>query len=136
MPSSHRRTARQGGVGRLCLARVLRGRCPQCGRGALFLRWARLHERCPVCGLIYRREPGAELGAMTLSTLVNTGLAAVLFLLVWGFTDLGSWVALALSAPLMVAVSYALLPACMSTWVAIDYLTDVYNREWWARPRR
>jgi len=130
------RAARGGGVGRLCLLRTWHKRCPQCGQGELFLRWARLRERCEVCGLVYRREPGSELGSVTLSTLVNTVLAALLFLGIWALTDWGPWVGLSVSAPLMVAVSYALLPASMSVWVAVEYLTDVYNREWWARPRR
>jgi len=123
-------------VGRLCLRRAWHQRCPQCGRGALFARWCRLRERCEVCGLVYRREPGAELGSVTLSTIVNCALASLLFLAVWALTDWGPWLGLAVSAPVMVAVSYALLPASMSAWVAVEYLTDVHNREWWARPRR
>src|SRR5215475_2312044 len=33
-------------------------RCPHCGRGALFSGWAHHLERCPVCGLVYERNPG------------------------------------------------------------------------------
>ncbi len=124
------------GLTRLCLARAIRKRCPQCGRGELFAHWARLRERCGVCGLVYRRAPGAELGAMTLSTLINMTLAALLFFLIWGATDWGPWLAFWVSAPFMVAVSYALAPLAMGLGVAIDYVTDVANHEWWARPRR
>lgn len=123
------------GVGRLCLRRVRLQRCPQCGRGELFARWARLRERCDVCGLVYRREPGSELGPVALATTVNTGLAGALFLAIWLATDWGPWLGLAVSAPVMVAVSYGLLPLSMSVWVAIDYLADVSSGEWWAHPR-
>jgi len=120
---------------RLFLRRVWRQLCPQCGRGALFARWARLRERCGVCGLVYRRESGAEMGSMTLSALVNTALASLLFLGVWALTDWEAWLGLAVSVPVMVVVSYGLLPLFMSLWVAVEYLTDVANGEWWARPR-
>ncbi len=123
-------------LGRLCLGRATRKRCPQCGRGELFARWARLQERCGVCGLIYRRAPGSELGAMALSTFINMTLAAALFFLIWWGTDWGPWLSLSISAPVMVGVSYALAPLSMSLGVAIDYVTDVANHEWWARPRR
>jgi uncharacterized protein (DUF983 family) len=136
MQGRRTRSARRGGVGRLCLQRAWHKRCPQCGQGELFEGWARLRERCGVCGLVYRREPGSELGSVTLSTVVNTALAGLLFLSIWALTDWGPWLGLGVSAPLMIAVSYGLLPASMSVWVAIEYLTDVANREWWARPRR
>lgn len=39
------------------LRRGLRKRCPHCGEGRLFSRWAHL-ERCSICGLVYVRNPG------------------------------------------------------------------------------
>jgi uncharacterized protein (DUF983 family) len=136
MHDRRRRPLLPDGVGPLCLRRAWQHRCPQCGKGALFVRWARLRERCEVCGLVFRREPGSELGSVTLSAIVNCALASLLFLAVWALTDWGPWLGLAVCAPVMVAVSYALLPASMSVWVAVEYLTDVHNREWWAHPRR
>lgn len=128
--------ASQPGLARLCLRRVLAKRCPQCGQGPLYTGWARLGERCDVCGLLFRREPGAELGAMTLSTILNTSLAAAAFLAIWSLTDLGGWGAFWLTTPVVLVACYALSPLCMSLWVAVEYLTDVGNQEWWARPRR
>src|SRR6202035_3828740 len=40
------------------LSRGLRMRCPHCGQGRLFSRWARHLEHCSVCGLVYERNPG------------------------------------------------------------------------------
>lgn len=40
------------------LKRGLRGRCPQCGQGPLFVRFLKTHERCSVCGLQYQRDYG------------------------------------------------------------------------------
>jgi uncharacterized protein (DUF983 family) len=39
------------------LRRGLRKRCPHCGKGRLFAGWTHL-ERCPVCGLVFARNPG------------------------------------------------------------------------------
>lgn len=122
-------------VRRVCFARVLHHNCPQCGRGRLFARWARLSERCEVCGLIYRREDGAELGSMYLSATVSQLFAAFLFIGIFLATDWTSGVALSVSVPVVVAFCYGFLPLSMALWTAVEYVTDVANREWWARPR-
>jgi uncharacterized protein (DUF983 family) len=35
-----------------------RRRCPHCGRGAMLEGWLTTRNRCPVCGLVYQRNPG------------------------------------------------------------------------------
>jgi uncharacterized protein (DUF983 family) len=60
----------------LVLLRGLRRRCPWCGQRKLFVRWFRLLERCPRCGLRLDAGEGAFLGAMA----INYGVAGVLFL--------------------------------------------------------
>jgi uncharacterized protein (DUF983 family) len=40
------------------LRRGLRKRCPHCGDGPIFSGFAHHLERCPVCGLVYERNPG------------------------------------------------------------------------------
>ncbi len=121
---------------RLCARRILQGACPQCGRGALFRARFRLHERCEHCGLVYRREHGAELGSMTLVSVLSELFAGALFLLVWLCTDWGAWTALCVSVPATLVFCYLSQRWCMAAWVGIDYLTDVSNSEWWAKPRR
>jgi uncharacterized protein (DUF983 family) len=115
--------------------RALRRTCPQCGRGGLFDRWSHLRERCLVCGLVYRREDGAELGSMYLGATVSQCFAAAVFWAVWLFTDWSAEVALAVGVPLVVGFCYGFQPVAMALWTAVEYLTDVSNREWWARPR-
>lgn len=129
------RAPQLGSLHRVCLGRVLKGHCPQCGRGPLFARWARLCERCNHCGLIYRREDGAELGAMYLSATVSQLFAAAVFVLMWVFTDWNTTQGLAVGTPIVLLFCYTFLPLSMALWTAIEYLTDVANREWWARPR-
>jgi uncharacterized protein (DUF983 family) len=121
---------------KLCMSRVLHKLCPQCGQGLLFSGFLTLRERCGVCGLIYRREPGAGLGSMYLGTTVTQTMGAVLVLAIFFGTDWSPALATAIGVPFMLAVCYGLQPYSMALWVAVEYLHDVGNHEWWARPRR
>jgi uncharacterized protein (DUF983 family) len=120
---------------RTCVLRALRHHCPQCGRGALFLRWARLRERCEHCGLVYRREDGAELGSMYLSATASQMFAGAVFLAVFLATDWTPAIGLCVGAPIVLAFCYGFLPMSMALWTAVEYLTDVSCGEWWAKPR-
>src|SRR5437016_10637781 len=40
------------------LGRGLRKRCPHCGQGPLFRGWAMHIDVCPMCHLVYERNPG------------------------------------------------------------------------------
>ena len=46
------------------LWRGWRKKCPQCGRGALYQRWLKLHDRCSDCGLRYLANQGDLLGPL------------------------------------------------------------------------
>ena len=119
----------------LYLRRTLSGRCPQCAEGPLFARYARLHERCPVCGLVYRREQGSMTGAMYVSTVVSELFAAALAVLLFLLTDWSSAIAVPVGIALVVVFSYFWLPRAMALWVAVEYATDVANGESWVSPR-
>ncbi len=43
---------------------ALRLRCPRCCEGAVWRAPFRMHAACPVCHLVYEREPGYFTGAM------------------------------------------------------------------------
>lgn len=117
------------------LRRVLRGRCPQCGTGALFARWARLAESCDHCGLVYRREPGAMTGSMYLSAAVTQLFAAGLLFAGFLLTDWELPAFLLVALPLAIGFCAWFLPLSMSLWVAVEYMTDLANDESWAQPR-
>ena len=61
------------------LAAMLTQRCPRCRHGAVFAGLFRMHAQCPVCGLVFEREPGYFTGAMYLSY----GLALLATAPVW-----------------------------------------------------
>jgi uncharacterized protein (DUF983 family) len=115
--------------------RVLRDRCPQCGEGLLFARWARLRDRCDVCGLVYRREQGSMIGSMYLAAIATEIVAAVICVVLFVATSWSLPVALSVGITIHLAFAFWFLPRSMSIWVAIEYATDVQNKEWWAKPR-
>lgn len=114
------------------VARAWRGRCPRCGQTPLFARAFRLRESCSACGLVYRREPGAMTGQMYLSAAVTEVLAGALVLAVFFATDWSAATALWISVPLVLAFSYWFLPKAMALWVAVEFMTDLGNRDPWA----
>ena len=128
--------ALQPGDRLLFFRRALRKRCPQCGEGALFRRFARLHERCPVCDLTYRRESGSQTGAMYFCAAVTEVFAAAIALALFFFTDWSTPVALTVGVVTVLAFSYSFLPVSMAFWTAVEYATDVMNSERWTAPRR
>ena len=111
----------------LVLRRVLARRCPQCGQGRIFRAYARLHGACEHCGLVYRREQGAQTGSMYLTAAVNQVFAAALIAAVWLLTDWGTGTMLAVALPLVAGFCYWFLPRGMALWVLVEYLTDLAN---------
>lgn len=116
------------------VARALRRRCPRCGGGALFRSTFRLRRACASCGLVFRREPGALTGQMYLSAAVTQIFAAALAVGLFLLTDWSTALALAVGIPLAAAFSYAFLPYAMALWVAVEFMTDVGNRDPWVGP--
>ncbi len=72
---------------------------------------------------------------MYLSAAVTQVFAALMVFAVVLFTDWGVAVSLAVSIPVALAFCVGFLPYSMGLWVAIEYWTDVKNREPWVDPR-
>lgn len=117
---------------RAFVARAWRGRCPRCGRSPLFERTFRLRPSCETCGLVYRREPGAMTGQMVLSAAVTEILAGALVLVVFFCTDWSAATALWVCVPAVTVFCYWFLPKAMALWVAVEFMTDLGNRDPWA----
>jgi hypothetical protein len=54
-------------------------------------------------------------------------------LLVFFLTDWGPATSIAISVPVIIVFSYWFLPRSMALWVAVEFMTDVGNREEWVR---
>ena len=103
---------------------ILRLRCPRCLEGSVWRGFLSMNVACPVCGLVFEREPGYFTGAM----LVSYGLAVpVLGAMVIGLMTLGGLDAV---ASLVIGdVAYlALVPFIFRysrvLWLHLDWLVD------------
>ncbi len=123
------------GARRLILARVLRRRCPQCGAGALFRAYGRLLGACERCGLVFRREQGAQTGTMYLTAAVGQVFAAALIFLFWWAFDWTPRAFVLVTAPLVLAFCALFLPVAQALWVGVEYATDLQSHEPWAELR-
>lgn len=63
---------------------LIQQRCPHCCRGKIYERGMTMHQRCPVCNLLFEREPGYFFGAM----YISYGMASVLLMIALGIGHL------------------------------------------------
>jgi len=105
------------------LAAILRLRCPRCERGGVWRSFLTMHERCPVCGLVFEREPGYFTGAMVVSYViaVPTFGLIVIALLVAG---LETGVALLLGAALYLGLAPFIFRYSRVVWLHFDWVLD------------
>ena len=113
--------------------RAFKARCPHCGEGQLFQSYLRLNESCEECELIYRREHGAETGAMYASAVITELFAASLCAALFLFTDWSVRKGLLIGVPLVGLFGLLTYPLAMSFWVAVEYWTDLQNGESWTK---
>lgn len=118
---------------RTFVGRAWHGLCPKCGRGRIFRSRFRLVEQCDACGLLMRREAGAMTGQMYLSAVITEIAAAVMVLAIFFLTDWSPLTSIAVGLPLIVIFSYLVMPRSMALWVAVEFMTDVANRETWTQ---
>lgn len=120
---------------RQCLWRGLRKRCPRCDQKGLHSGFAKLHEACLACGLVLRREQGAQTGAMYMTAAVCQVFSISLVWLAWLFTDWGAPTFMAVAAPIVLVFCACFLPISQTLWVAVEYMTDVTSGEAWVKPK-
>lgn len=105
------------------LAATLALRCPRCLDGRVWRSFLTMNERCPVCGLVFEREPGYFTGAMVVSYVlaVPTFGLIVIGLLVLGVDTL---VALVGGAALYLVLAPFILRYSRVIWLQFDWLID------------
>lgn len=70
---------------RTLLSRGWRKRCPHCGEGDVYVRWLKLHEFCPKCGLRYLANQGDLFGPLVFfdRVLFLIPFIAVFYFRIW-----------------------------------------------------
>jgi uncharacterized protein (DUF983 family) len=106
------------------LARGLRLRCPQCGRGAVVRHWFTLNRRCAACGLSFERDEREDywLGAYLLNFIVTevafAGLVVIVLVATWP-QPAWSWL-LWLGVAQMIVTPIVFYPFSKALWLAGD----------------
>ena len=102
------------------LWRGCRKRCPQCGQGALYQRWMKLHDHCPVCGLQYLPNQGDLWGPLVFVDRVVflIPLVVLFYFLRWHPNS----ISLAFFGGAMLFLLIFTMPHRNGMSVAIDYL--------------
>lgn len=110
--------------GLAALARGARKRCPRCAEPRIFASWFRLARACPRCGLLFEKEAGGFLGAMTLNYVasVSVWLGVLGVWLVLTVPDVPVTAMLVVSAALLVVVPLWFYPRSKGIWAAVEFL--------------
>jgi len=107
-------------VARDALRRGISKRCPHCGNGPLFSSWAHRVDRCPVCGLVYERNPGDTWAFSIVGDRLP--IAAIIVLIYFGIVrshPVAGFVALIALGALLVATA----PNRWGAGIALHYLS-------------
>jgi uncharacterized protein (DUF983 family) len=106
------------------LLRGLRKRCPRCAERRIFASWFRLRHACPRCGLVFERETGGFLGAMTVNYVASVAvwIAVPGVWLAFTVPDVPVGPMLAASAGILVVVSLWFFPRSKGIWASVEYL--------------
>lgn len=102
---------------------ILRFRCPHCGRGAVLTGLFSMHDRCAVCGFVFKRgNPAYFSGAIFINYLLGAGASIVTFLVVLVTTWPNvPWNVLAYAGPVGALIIILLLhPVSKMILLAID----------------
>ncbi len=108
----------------LVLTAVRRGlsrRCPHCGKGPLFEAWSHHLERCPVCGLVYERNPGDTWAFTVIGDRLPIAAIIVLIYFGWGRMPVVGLMIVALLGVLLVWTA----PNRWGVGIALHYLSRV-----------
>ncbi len=100
-----------------------KGICPRCGKGKMFRKWLKLHDKCPACGLDYKFAAPDDGPAFFSLCIIAFPL---LFLVVWleVVQQPPIWVHVAFSLPLMVFGCVLPLQAIKGWLVASQFVNN------------
>jgi uncharacterized protein (DUF983 family) len=117
------------------LWRGVKGRCPNCGQGALFRKYLKVQATCTVCGHDNSQYPADDAPAYFTILLVGHLIVAPLlifkFILVWPV----AWV-LGLTLPALAIASLVVLPRVKGAVIGVQWaLKDTDSRDMDARAR-
>jgi uncharacterized protein (DUF983 family) len=106
------------------LRAIVASRCPRCLSGAVWRRTFTINVSCPVCGLLFEREPGYWTGAMVASYALGVPLLALLVVGIWALTRWDLAVALLIANLAFLVVAPIVWRYSRVVWLHLDWMLD------------
>ena len=110
------------------IRRAVLGRCPNCGKGALYKSYLKQVDRCPVCGESYG-QIHADDGPPWLTILLVGHVIVPLIFVVNDLTVWPLWVAMSVWPALTALLALAVLPRAKGVFLAILWKTRAPGSE-------
>lgn len=98
----------------------LRGRCPQCGEGKLFVSYLKFADSCRACGADFKSADAGDGPAVFVILVVGAIVAPLLIILQFGL-DLPGWLALTITMVAAIVLCLALLPPFKAVLFALQW---------------
>jgi uncharacterized protein (DUF983 family) len=105
------------------LGRGIRKKCPHCGLGPLFVKWAETRDACRVCGLVFERNPGDTWAYTIIGDRLPVAAAIVLV-----YFGVFRWSAL-LGTIALIVLGISIIATAPNRWgagIALHYLSRAY----------
>lgn len=106
------------------LLRCLLLRCPACGLSSIVLRPFQIKDRCPSCGVLFKREEGFFVGAIAINVVTTEVVILLIYvagLLLAGFEFQTMLTALLATAALFPVAFYH---HSWSAWLTFDHVVE------------
>lgn len=121
--SDAERSARQL---RPAMLRGAAGRCPACGRGAMFSSYLKVAEACGHCGEVLSHQRADDAPAYFTMAIVGHVVVGGLLAVEQAFAP-PTWVQLAIWMPMVLILSLALLPVVKGSLVALQWALRMHG---------
>jgi len=98
----------------------LRGRCPQCGDGAVFASYLKFADKCAACGADFSVADAGDGPTVFVILVVGALVVPLLIILQFGL-DLPEWMSLGLTFAATIALCLTLLPIFKAILFALQW---------------
>ena len=106
------------------IAAILALRCPRCLEGRVWRAFLTMESACPVCGLVFEREPGYFTGAMVVSYALAVPILGAIVIGLMALARLDAVAALVIGDVAYLALVPFIFRYSRVVWLHLDWRID------------
>ncbi len=106
------------------LRAIVGQRCPRCLEGPIWRGFLSMNTKCPVCGLVFEREPGYFTGAMVVSYVLAIPVLGAIVIALMTLGGLGAVPALVIGDIAYLALVPLIFRYSRVLWLHFDWSVD------------